>query len=146
MTGSDGIATFRIKYPNRASFWFQAWHHGLNLIVSLFRSTHDHLKESRPPKGSLESAQNILPIPKKRLGNLPADRSAFVLPNETEYTRIRVGERMNNDGNPVRAFFIKNVMLSTDPESMKITPKDPDRHHVYPDGFIRGEIQRMRPF
>ena len=29
MTGSDGITTFRIKYPNWASFWFQAWHHGL---------------------------------------------------------------------------------------------------------------------
>ena len=28
MTGSDGITTFRIKYPNQASFWFQAWHHG----------------------------------------------------------------------------------------------------------------------
>ena len=25
---SDGITTFRIKYPNQASFWFQAWHHG----------------------------------------------------------------------------------------------------------------------
>ena len=64
---------------------------------------------------------------------------------ETEYICIRVGERMNNDGNPARAFFIK-VMLSTDPESMKITPKDADRHHVYPDGFLRAEIQLMRPF
>ena len=53
---------------------------------------------------------------------------------------------MNNDGNPARAFFIKKVMLSTDPESMKITPKDADRHHVYPDGFLRAEIQLMRPF
>ena len=63
---------------------------------------------------------------------------------EPEYIRIRVGERMNNDGNPARAFFIK-VMLSTDPESMKITPKDADRHHVYHDDFLRPEIQRMRP-
>lgn len=65
---------------------------------------------------------------------------------EKEYIRIRVGERMNNDGNPARAFFIKSVMLSTDPESMKITSKDADRYHVYPDGFLRAEIQRMRPF
>lgn len=65
---------------------------------------------------------------------------------EKGYIRIRVGERTNNDGNPATAFFIKNVMLSTDPESMKITARDADMHHVYPDNFIRAEIQRMRPY
>jgi hypothetical protein len=64
----------------------------------------------------------------------------------TEYIRIRVGERTNNDGNPATAFFIKSVMLSTDPESRKITPKDADKYHVYPDKFVRAEFQRMRPF
>ena len=48
------------------------------LIVSLLRSTDDHLKESRPPKSRLESAQNIPPIPKKRFGNPRANRSAWV--------------------------------------------------------------------
>ena len=36
VTGSDGITTFRIKYPNWASFWFQAWHHAHSLLC-LFR-------------------------------------------------------------------------------------------------------------
>ena len=34
--GCAGITTFRIKYPNQASFWFQTWYHG---------PTHLHKKE-----------------------------------------------------------------------------------------------------
>lgn len=109
------------------------------------RTKHSAKTKKTPQKFSRGSKRPGPPAfpPSKKSNNVSKIGQAYI---STQSTKRSSQPSRNNDGNPATAFFIKNVMLSTDPESMKITARDADMHHVYPDNFIRAEIQRMRPY